>query len=376
MKTLFTLFWLAAVATASHAHELPKFGAVPKLSDEWKVRERETQVPMFNGTLHVSYLVLTNSKTGDFLSFCEEKLDGEPFSKANRVPWSDMAGARFPGGYTTWHQPDQYKPLAHWIRNDIVDLAVVHMKRNTNYKEPALEYTLIFENPREPARIAHGYIISMGEFRIQVQHTSTNVITSDFAHSITSAMLSDYVNREKPIDVADASLTGREAPVSSAGRPHGEVHIDKTRKGETSVSVEQANPKHGLFEQKTILDETGEILHWQQDFVDENGKVVVQVLRKAMGHDVPVHEGVQYINHHTYRPDGERDTTVEFFGDGRIRKRTVNRYDEKGTLLGADVFRDGKKVGWVHGALSAPPKGFPPRGERGSSNRSREEKRE
>jgi len=115
MKALCAILWfVAAFVKSSYGHDLPMFGAVPKLSDEWRVRERETQVPMFDGKLHVAYLVLTNSRTGDFLSFSEEKLRDAPFSKVNRVPWSDMAGERFPGGYTTRHRPKEYDPVGHW----------------------------------------------------------------------------------------------------------------------------------------------------------------------------------------------------------------------------------------------------------------------
>src|SRR5687768_3478811 len=125
MKTVFTVLWVVvAFATGSHGHELPMFGDVPKLGDEWRVRGRESQVPQVTGTLRVTFLVLTNAKTGDFLSFCAEKLNDKPFPKANRVPWSDMAGARFPGGYTTWHQPKEYKPVVYWLRNEIIDVSV------------------------------------------------------------------------------------------------------------------------------------------------------------------------------------------------------------------------------------------------------------
>jgi hypothetical protein len=199
MKTVFMVLWVVVAFARASGHELPMFGAVPKLSEEWRVRERETEVPRFNGTLRVSYLVLTNSKTGDFLSFCAEKLNDKPFAKANRVPWSDMASARFPGGYTTWHQPKEYKPVVYWLRNEIMDVSVVDTNRNTNYKEQALEYTVIFEERSGPSRLAHGYMIPMGEFRIQVQHTSTNVVTSEFAHSMISGMFWDYVNRKRAV---------------------------------------------------------------------------------------------------------------------------------------------------------------------------------
>ena len=205
MKALFVILWSVwAFAKASHGHELPMFGAIPKLSDEWRVRERETEIPRPKG-LQVSHLVLTNSRTGDFLSFSEETLKyGRPFSKANRVPWSDMAGNRFPGGYTTWHQPNDYKPVVHWVRNEVVDLSVVNTNRNTKYIEQALESTLIYEDQNgSPARLAHGYMIPMGHFRILVQHTSTNVITSDLAHTMISTMLWDYVNRQKAADATD-----------------------------------------------------------------------------------------------------------------------------------------------------------------------------
>ena len=63
--------------------------------------------------------------------------------------------------------------------------------------------------------------------------------------------------------------------------------------------------------------------------------------------NVQPHEGIFYIFHHHYREDGNLTNTVEFFGDGRIRRKVVYRYDENGTLLGGEVLTDGKQIEWI-----------------------------
>jgi hypothetical protein len=42
MKTVFMVLWVVVAFARASGHELPMFGAVPKLSEEWRVRERET----------------------------------------------------------------------------------------------------------------------------------------------------------------------------------------------------------------------------------------------------------------------------------------------------------------------------------------------
>jgi hypothetical protein len=121
---------------------------------------------------------------------------------------------------------------------------------------------------------------------------------------------------------------------------------EKLPDGGTNTFFAHTTPKRGSFGQK-MVDSEGTIIHWTQRYTDNDGKLLVSVTRKAMGHDVPTYEGVHYITYYQYRPDGKLDSKTEFFGDGRIRQHIIYRYDEHGKMVGGDVMRDGRKRGTV-----------------------------
>jgi hypothetical protein len=382
MKPVFMILWFVmAFAKASYGHELPMFGAVPKLSDEWRVRERETDVPRFAGTWHIASLVLTNSRTGDFLSFCEEKkVEGAPFSKVNRVPWSDGAADRFPGGYTRLHRPEEYKPRVYWVRNEVVDIGVVDTNRNTNFVEQALEYTLIFEDQNgSPARLAHGYVIPMGHFRILVQHTSTSVITSDLAHTMISTMLWDYVNRQKAADATDSaeeSKAAEDEPAVLKIKVPGKVpavlwsvqrELCLIRIDFPSVLNDAEFPKHPVT-QVWLLKADGTAIAPDKSFATpiwssggyKTASFVHTFPKAAATHAIGVVvriDGELFVEQ--LRPDASEESL-----SGMAPKTTAEP---------AGKVHIGK---WDHGAVPGPPEGFPPRMERGSSNRSPDETRE
>jgi hypothetical protein len=180
---------------AKERHELPRYGAIPDLDQEWALREKRDEGAPEKGT---SWLVFTNSQNGDFLSISADRLGDKAFPKVNRVPWSDMAGDRFPGGYP-WNQLEGQMFAGHWIRNEVVNLSAIDTNRNTNVVEQALEYTIIFEGRKEPSRMAHGYALPLGRCRLLVQHTSTNVITPEFANTLASRFLSEHLNGGTPL---------------------------------------------------------------------------------------------------------------------------------------------------------------------------------
>lgn len=133
-----------------------------------------------------------------------------------------------------------------------------------------------------------------------------------------------------------------------------QVRVEKTEDGLTQLTRLQIPPAKGVFEHKTV-DDDGKLLQWIQTYVDEEGKVVLEIVRKALGPEndnVPIHDGVQYINHHQYSPDGKLHSSLSFFGDGRLRQRVVYRYEEDGTVRG-EVMRNGKRVGII-----TPPSGL------------------
>jgi len=130
-------------------------------------------------------------------------------------------------------------------------------------------------------------------------------------------------------------------------------HITSDEMGTTRV-LEQPNPTHGVFEMK-LTGADGQPSQWHQYFKDVDGKILIQVTRNTVGHDEnPPYEGVQFITHYTYLPNGNVSTVHEYLGDGRLRRKTVYRYDEFSRFVRGEIFRDGKKVGYT----STPPTDF------------------
>ena len=184
-ESLFMTAWLATGLLAI-GQELPMFGQLPKLDKRWTLCAQGT-----NGTSFYvcSWVVLTNSQSGDMLSFAAQKIGTNDFPKVNRVPWSDAAADMFPGGYPAWDKPLDQSLRVHWIRNEVVEVNTVDRATGKNIKQEALEYTLVFEDKSGTNRLAHGYALALGELRVFVQHTSTKAITPDTAHEIASGLI-------------------------------------------------------------------------------------------------------------------------------------------------------------------------------------------
>ena len=162
------------------------FGQLPKLDKRWTLCAQGTNGTSFYAC---SWVVLTNSQSGDMLSFAAQKIGTNAFPKVNRDPWSDAAADMFPGGYPAWNKPLDPSLRVHWIRNEVVEVNTVDGATGKNIKEEALEYTLVFEDKSGTNRLAHGYALALGELRVFVQHTSTKAITPDTAHEMASGLI-------------------------------------------------------------------------------------------------------------------------------------------------------------------------------------------
>ena len=151
-----------------------------------------------NGSASItqSWVVLTNSQSGDLLSFAAQQMGSKPFPEVNRVSWSDAAGSIFPGGYSAWHKVPAWDFTGHWIRNDVVELSIVDEATKKNVFQQALEYTLVFEEKPGTNRLAHGYALALGKMKIFVQHTSAKAITPDLAHEIASGLIWIHCKQE------------------------------------------------------------------------------------------------------------------------------------------------------------------------------------
>lgn len=178
-------------------YRLADFGELPRLSKEWVVWESGTN----RGTAtRGSWLVFTNSATGDWLSFLEVHLGANGQAKVNRVPWSNWAGDSFPGGYPLWNRPANKRFSVQWIRNEVREIGVVDQARGTNIIHEVLECTLLFE-PRQGTngvRLAHSYAAAPGPLQLLVQHTSLRAITPDLAQELISGMLWAHQRKASP----------------------------------------------------------------------------------------------------------------------------------------------------------------------------------
>lgn len=137
------------------------------------------------------------------------------------------------------------------------------------------------------------------------------------------------------------------APIQ-AGEPLRKVTVERTQQGGTNIFVQL--PDNTVVEFKG-LDSKGRPVEWIQKFTDTHGRALVEIYRMPFRKEnVQPRDGIFYIFHHHYNDDGSLASTVEFFGDGRIRRRVVYRYNDKGTLLGGEVFKEKKRIEWLNDA--------------------------
>ena len=184
------LLGLACGAISIHAagQELPRFGKLPDLGRDWKVRESGTNGTAARG---FSWMVFTNAKTGDPMSFAAYKYGDGILPRVSRGLWSSTAGEIFPAGYPAW-TAGHPRVRVNWLRNDIVEVSGYEAAFRKPIPKEALQYSIVFEDDSKPGtnRLAHGYAVALGEFTIYVQNTSIKPIISEDAESLASQLIS------------------------------------------------------------------------------------------------------------------------------------------------------------------------------------------
>jgi hypothetical protein len=184
------MFISFSVSLKAASEQLPRFGVLPDLGRDWKFRESGTNGTASNG---FSWMVFTNTQTGDLMSFAACKYGDGIFPKVSRDSWSSSAGEIFPDGYPVWAK-NHPEVMVNCIRNDLVELVGHDHAQGKNLPKEALRYSIIFEHVLKPVtnRLAHGYALALGEFAIFVQHTSTRPITADDAEGFATQLISAY----------------------------------------------------------------------------------------------------------------------------------------------------------------------------------------
>ena len=202
---------LAASVGWSHdafSQELALFGKVPDLGKDWVLSKQGSSDE--HQLYACSWIIFTNSKTGDLLSFVADRYHG-----ANRTvtssPVRQAAIETIPGGYPRQMEPDK-RPnwlLEDTIRSNVVQLDVTDGvgAAQRRVKQEALEYTYIYkdESKASPNRLAHGYVLAFGDVVVFVQHTSTHAITSELANDTALSLISTGAKRNAVTNGASAT---------------------------------------------------------------------------------------------------------------------------------------------------------------------------
>ena len=193
MKKLFAYF-LAVIASVSAAdqacgEELAMFGNLPDPGKEWSVLKKGSRA---DGSFYsFSWVVFTNSKTGDMLSFVADRYAGAVRTVTSN-PVQQAAVDMFPGGYPHLIEP---KGPTGWVIEDNIRFHVVPLDASDPKKrvsQDSLEYTYVYEDeskPARPNRLAHGYVLAFWDLVVFVQHTSDHAITTELANDMALSLV-------------------------------------------------------------------------------------------------------------------------------------------------------------------------------------------
>jgi hypothetical protein len=181
---LFLMGALAAVHCAG-GEVLPPFGQLPDSGKTWKLRE---QGKYGSPSFQWHWVILTNSETADVLSYAAHRL--EPGESRELIHLSDPAHEIFPAGDPTWTAAPRPHLTGHPIRNRVTKLDLSDSTAKRDLSQEALEYSFVQEEERGTNRLAHGYALVFDDVAVYIQHTSTKIITSEFAHDRAVSLLS------------------------------------------------------------------------------------------------------------------------------------------------------------------------------------------
>jgi hypothetical protein len=122
--------------------------------------------------------------------------------------------------------------------------------------------------------------------------------------------------------------------------------IETNEEGYITRMLWQPNEHLGVFETKQS-DKNGKVTQWTQQFVDEEGKVLITIVRDPLGQGATfAYEDIRVIQYNKYRPDRNISEFYEYTGDGVLRQRVKYIYDQNGEWVEGIIYNSkGQTIG-------------------------------
>ena len=192
---LLSLVWFAAGDRVA-AEDLPLFGKLPKLGENWKVQSQGKSGESWG------WIVMSDAKSGDLLSFAVHRLGPAeqrqlaPGEKTGLICLSDTSRELFPTGTPSWGETQKREESRErsnvTIRNRIEKLGLPISAARKNRDHEVLEYTFIIEEEGSGNRMVNGYAFVLGDLSVFVQHTSFKPITDYLAQDTAVALIASH----------------------------------------------------------------------------------------------------------------------------------------------------------------------------------------
>ena len=202
MQTRALIFLLLAVWFAANdrvvAQDLPLFGKLPKLGENWKLQAQGKSGESWG------WVVMSDAKSGDLLSFATHRLGPEEKRQlasgehTGLIYLSDTSREIFPNGVwcRTRNREESREGSNVSVRNQIVKLDLPNSAEGKRRNYEVLEYTFIIEEEGSGNRMVNGYAFVLGDLSVFVQHTSFKPITDYLVQDTAYALITSHERQQ------------------------------------------------------------------------------------------------------------------------------------------------------------------------------------
>ena len=204
----FLSFMFFAASDRVVAEDLPIFGKLPKLGENWKLQAQGKSGESWG------WVVMTDAKSGDLLSFAAHRLGPEEKHQLTHgahtglIYLSDTSREIFPKGVwcETKKREESKGGSNNTIRNRLEKLDLPNSAAGKRHNHEVLEYTFITEEEGSGNRMANGYAFVLGDLSVFVQHTSFKPITDELAQGTAYALIISHERQQTaPKDEPEAA---------------------------------------------------------------------------------------------------------------------------------------------------------------------------